>query len=167
MTMEAVAEYGTMTRIEAGCIVRFERDFSHPIDLVWAALTNPERIAEWLAPGDIEPKPGGRLELRFTQGDTVATGEVIAAQPPVLLEHTWQMNDSQDGSVRWELQSDDGLSTRLILTHTLPRPDDRFDYLAGWHTHLDLLRAALNGLPEPFSWETWNRLKDYYTENVR
>ena len=34
--------------------VRFERTYAAPIDEVWDALTSPERLARWLAPGRID-----------------------------------------------------------------------------------------------------------------
>jgi uncharacterized protein YndB with AHSA1/START domain len=38
------------TAAGAGRFVRLERDYDAPIDDVWDALTNPERIGRWFLP---------------------------------------------------------------------------------------------------------------------
>ncbi len=40
--------------------LRKEVFYPHPRDKVWAALTTPEALAEWLMPNDFEPVVGKR-----------------------------------------------------------------------------------------------------------
>lgn len=61
---------GTVHEVEGQYELRFERRLKHPVEKVWAALTDPERRAEWLAPGTIELRPGGRAELTFDNAPT-------------------------------------------------------------------------------------------------
>ena len=75
----------------------------HPVEKVWAALTNPAQLAQWLAPGEIELTLGGRVFLAFTDGDGVIDGQVTAFAPPRLLEFTWTDKGNDLGFVRWEL----------------------------------------------------------------
>ena len=52
----------------------------------------------------------------------------------------------------------------LILTHR-SRGDDLSslgNYASGWHTHLSILLAQLEGKPQPLFWATHARLKDEY-----
>ena len=113
------SRYGTVHERADGYQLRFERHLRHPVEKVWAALTSPAQLAQWLAPGEIELTLGGRVYLAFTDGDGVIDGRVTAIAPPRLLEFTWTDKGDDFGFVRWELIAEDG-GTRLVLTHTVP-----------------------------------------------
>jgi uncharacterized protein YndB with AHSA1/START domain len=154
------SRYGTVHERADGYQLRFERQLLHPMDTVWAALTNPAQLAQWLAPGEIELTSGGRVYLAFTDGDSVIDGRVTAIAPPRLLEFSWTDKGNDLGFVRWELiAGDDG--TRLVLTHTVPETARAFGLpaLAGWHSLLDHLAALLDGQPRR---ERWQELHDHY-----
>ena len=156
------SRYGTVHTRADGYQLRFERHLLHPVERVWAALTDPAQLAQWLAPGEIELTLGGRVSLAFTDGDGVIDGRVTAIAPPRLLEFTWTDQDNDFGFVRWELVDDDG--TRLVLTHTVPESARGFGLpmLAGWHSLLDQLAALLDDQPIPSSGERWQELHDHY-----
>ena len=157
------SRYGTVHERGDGYQLRFERHLLHPVEKVWAALTDPAQLAQWLAPGELELTLGGRVYLAFTDGDSVIDGRVTAIAPPRLLEFTWTDKDDDFGFVRWELVADDG-GTRLVLTHTIPEAARPFGLpaLAGWHTLLDQLVALLDGQPLPLSGERWQAFHDHY-----
>jgi uncharacterized protein YndB with AHSA1/START domain len=165
---------GTVRDVEGQYVLRFERHLKHPVEKVWAALTDPERRGEWLAPGPIELRPGGRAELTVadaptSQEGTVLAGTVRAADPPRLLELVWTTEAGTEEPVRWELFPEaDG--TRLVLTHTVRRPiplgfglnvqnsvmESRLaSSLAGWHGHLDRLPLMLDGQVAVYSLADW------------
>jgi uncharacterized protein YndB with AHSA1/START domain len=50
-------------------VIAFERRLGHPVDAVWAALTDPEGLAAWLGPGTLDPHEGGRVSIRIGLGD--------------------------------------------------------------------------------------------------
>ena len=168
---------GTVHDVEGQYVLRFERHLKHPVEKVWAALIDPERRAEWLALGTIEPRPGGRAELTFDDGPTSEhgtdlEGTVRDADPPRLLEFSWRTESGREEPVRWELFPEAG-GTRLVLTHTVRRPiplgfglnvqnsatESRLaGYQAGWHGHLDRLPRMLAGQPSVYSHATWAEL---------
>jgi uncharacterized protein YndB with AHSA1/START domain len=39
-------------------------DYTHPIEKVWAAITDPAALAQWLMVNDFEPRIGKRFTLR-------------------------------------------------------------------------------------------------------
>lgn len=158
MTNQAPAADGALRRVAGGHELRFERFLAHPPPAVWAALTDPDALAAWLAPGTIELTPGGRARLAFTNTDHVVDGTVVAVDPPRLLEYSW---GEGHGTVRWELTPTAG-GTRLALTHAFPDRDEGASFLAGWHTHLELLVLALAGEPSPWPWPRWHELYDRY-----
>jgi uncharacterized protein YndB with AHSA1/START domain len=159
------SRYGTVHTRADGYQLRFERHLRHPVEKVWAALTDPAQLAQWLAPGEMELALGGRVYLAFTDGDGVIDGRVTAIAPLRLLEFTWTDKGDDFGFVRWELVADDG-GTRLILTHTVPEAARAFGLpaLAGWHSLLDQLAALLDGQPPPVAPGRWQELHDHYAQ---
>jgi uncharacterized protein YndB with AHSA1/START domain len=155
------SRYGTVHERADGFELRFERDLRHPVDRVWAALTDPAQRGQWFAPGEMELRLGGRVYLAFTDGDGVVDGRVTAIAPPALLEFTWTDNGKDLGFVRWELIPDDA-GTRLVLTHNVPAAARELGLpaLAGWHTLLDQLVALLDDQPVPQN--RWQELHDQY-----
>ena len=58
-----------------------ERTIDAPIDLVWAAYTNPEHLKRWFAPRpyeitecELDPRPGGIFRIRMVGPDGFDTG---------------------------------------------------------------------------------------------
>src|SRR5262245_61628380 len=56
------AAYGVV--VEPGT-VRFERLVPGPVERVWSYLIDDDKRSQWFAFGSMEPRVGGRLELRF------------------------------------------------------------------------------------------------------
>lgn len=165
--------YGRMT--EPACLT-IERLLPGPIERVWAYLTQDDLRRQWLASGEMElrigapfalvwrndeltepsgPRPAGfaeehRMESRITELD-----------PPRRLAFEWG-----GGNVSLSLEPA-GEKVRLTVIHR--RVSDRENLLrvgAGWHVHLDILAARLNGTkPAPF-WESWSRLRGEYEQRI-
>ncbi len=159
---------GTVETRDGAHILRFVRHFNHPIEQVWAAITEPEQLVAWLAETRIEPRQGGRVQLRWLNTDENGNGTVMNAtitqfDPPRLLEYSGDIH----GVLRWELQeADDGCI--LTFSSTLPAPNPYLHKnLAGWHVHLDFLAEALDG--QAVDWphwplDRWERLYEHYCQ---
>lgn len=65
-----------------------EREFPHPPEKLWRALTQPHLIAEWLMKNDFVPVVGHRFSLRGDWGG-VLDCEVLAVEPGRTLSYTW------------------------------------------------------------------------------
>jgi uncharacterized protein YndB with AHSA1/START domain len=138
-------ELGTISADAAERTLRFERRLAHAPDVVWAALTEPERLAEWLAEAAVEPGEGGAIELDFGEGGK-ERGRITVWDPPRALEYDWELTGEEPSHVRWRLAAvDDGRATVLTLEHSRLAADVASDYGAGWHAHLDQLAAHLAG----------------------
>jgi uncharacterized protein YndB with AHSA1/START domain len=136
--------------------VRFERFIMVPIEKVWAALTVPERLADWFAQAKIDLRLGGEVELRWDSYGHVETGFIVALKPPELLAWAMPGPDGRHSVVRWELKQEDpkGLGTRLTLTNTFLRTEHLLSVATGWHTALhDLAEAAIRSTPLPWTLE--------------
>lgn len=151
---------GKLTLDGDTAVIRFERHLRHPIAKVWEAITEPGTIEQWLAPAEVDPRPGGRFRLAFTNTDSVVDSTISELEPPRLLGYRWVSNGQDRGAVRWELtETDGGSGTRLVLTHAYPGRDEGVvEFRAGWQTHLSLLAGALAGRPRVFDWALFNGL---------
>lgn len=129
--------------------VVFRRRIRKPLEAVWAALTVPERIADWFTEADLELRIGGHYRLRFPHADGGdVDGRIIELEPPHLRTHTWPHPEHPQSIVRYELEPD-GEGCRLILTQTSLAPR-HWDVLAGWHTYLRGLPGATEGVANPW-----------------
>ena len=138
----------------------FERRLNHPIERVWAALTEPHELEAWLARAEVDLTTGGRISLEWLNTDedgnryenAAATGTITRLDPPHLLE----FDNDVHGLLRWEL-SDAGGATDLTFTSILALPDDvAARTQAGWHTHLDFLEEWLADGTR-IDWPNWPR----------
>src|SRR5208337_5665038 len=130
-------ELGTFDRHGGTVDLRYERHYPRPVETVWAALTEPARLADWLGQALVEPHVGGRYEL-FTDRSRPMTGRILTWQPPSLLEFTWDTGDAPASVVRCEL-TPDGDGTRLLFVHNGIGSVWIGLVLPGWHVHLERL----------------------------
>ena len=171
-TTDHVADGDLETR-DGEHILRFERRFDHPIERVWAALTEPEELVAWLADADVDLVKGGRIELRWLNTDdqgnsAVLHGTITELEPLRVIEYLGDIH----GRLRWELRRD-GNGCVLTFTSTLPAPNEWLvSSLAGWDIHLDHLAAALDGrsVDWPNWWAdyfgAWSKKRDRYAAKV-
>jgi len=146
------AAQGEVTADDDAFQVVFHRRYAKPIEKVWAAVTTPERLADWLAAAEVELKPGGTMRLNWNNQYSME-GRITACDPPNVLVWTWPI-DGRETRVRFELQSDqDGCL--LTLTHSGLNPHGSgAGVRAGWHAHLEGLPDAMEGRPTPWATKT-------------
>ena len=73
---------GTLHAGEGRFVLRFERRLAHPLEKVWAALTDPAELGHWF-PQDVEAdlRPGGTIRFTFRgAGCTLTFTDTIEAQ---------------------------------------------------------------------------------------
>ena len=155
--------FGTITVQSGTHTLRFERQLEFSPEEVWAALTEPARLGEWLAQANVVPGTQGSITLDFGEGGN-ETGLITAWDPPSLLAYEWNFVGEAPSHVRWELAAvDDGSATRLTLEHTRLTPEASPGYGAGWHAHLDQLEGHLAGDVPDWS-ELFAELQPRYAE---
>lgn len=144
---------GTLIVSDELAVIAFERRLRHPVETVWAALTEPAQLAAWLGPGTLDPRAGGAFALRAGPEDFPAlqrtiVGRILVWNPPRLLELEWRQPGFDASVVRYELEPDAGGSI-LRLTHRRSVAPGALGGRAGWHAYLDRLAACLDGRPVP------------------
>lgn len=93
--------------------VLLTRSYGAPIEDVWDALTDPERIRRWLMPITGELKIGGTFQLEGNAG-----GEILECEPPSRFKVTFGGPTSLV-EVRLTAGAEDE-TTELKLNHTVP-----------------------------------------------
>jgi uncharacterized protein YndB with AHSA1/START domain len=145
---------------EAGFIAATTtRRLDHPAAAVWRMIAEPARMAEWLAPGRIEPRLGGEVRLDFADSGTVIENAVSAFEDGRLVAFSWSKPGEPLRPVRIAL-SPDGAGTQLTLTVKTPDGEDPARAAAGWAAHLAMLEAALAGAPIGFPFETFRTARE-------
>jgi len=140
-----------------------QRDLEHDQEAVWAMLTEPARIAEWLAPGEIELRKGGAAKLNFADSGIVIDSAVSEFDPPRLLEYSWSGPGEPLRPLRWETEKLDN-GTRLTLTLRSPENEDAARTCAGWEAHLMMLMAAIEGVPIKFPFDHFMSTREAYKQ---
>lgn len=87
--------------------VVIERDFAHPPEKIWRALTQPHLMEEWLMKNDFKPEVGHQFELRGDWGG-VLDCKVIAIEPHETLSYSWNFE-----------HEDPAYNLRSVVTFTL------------------------------------------------
>jgi uncharacterized protein YndB with AHSA1/START domain len=99
--------------------VTIEREFPHPPEKLWRALTQPHLIEEWLMKTDFAPTVGHHFKLRGEWGG-VLDCEVLSIEPLKALSYTWDF-----------VHDDAAFNLKSVVTFTLtPTP-------AGTHLRMD------------------------------
>lgn len=92
--------------------VTIGQTYDAPLDDVWDACTNPERIPRWFLPVSGDLRVGGRYQLEGNAGGTIER-----CDPPKSFTATWEY----DGQVSWievRLTAEADGRTRFELEHT-------------------------------------------------
>ena len=149
--MSPIAPTGRREERDGTSYVAYTRTFAAPIEDVWAAVTEPERLVRWIGTWEGDPA-SGRVSFRMTaEGDDVApeTYRIEVCEPPrrLVTESGGSGPDDPDGMV-WRLELDleerDGVTT-LTFAQVMSDPAVAESVGPGWDYYLDRLVAAEDG----------------------
>ena len=158
---EATYETATFTRADGRITARFGLTLDNHVEEVWAALTDPDKVVDWLAPGTIELKQGGSVKLNFTDSGIVIDSTVTAYEPGRVLEYSWSGPGEPERPIRYELEPV-GAGCGFNLSLSVPESEDAGRSAAGWAAHLDMLVCALAGAPIKFPFEVFKGARDLF-----
>jgi uncharacterized protein YndB with AHSA1/START domain len=162
--MDAGTEQARLTRTGGYVEARLTRLSWRRPDEVWRALTCAEWLGRWLAPGSIEPWPGGAVRLALEGGGVIA-GRVTECEDGRLIAYAWSLAGEPARPVRWRL-APAGVGTRVTLTVSTPQGEDAARACAGWEAHLDMLEAALEGAPIAFPLDRFQAARAAYAPRM-
>ena len=136
-------DLGTYIELDGRPAVRFERTYPHPVDRVWAAVTEPDQLVRWFPSAvELEPREGGTVRFSGDPYSEGSTGVVLAWDPPHRLAFTWgpdelhlTLADAGDGRCRF------------VLINVLSDRSAAARNGSGWHVCLAELVKVLDGVP--------------------
>jgi uncharacterized protein YndB with AHSA1/START domain len=163
--LEPVFETAAFERARGRITARFGVTLDNHLDEVWQALTAPEKLVEWLAPGEIDARPGGAVKLNFVDSGIVIDSTVSEIAPMKVLQYSWSGPGEPDRPIRFELEPV-GAAVGLQLTLSVPDSEDAGRAAAGWAAHLEMLAAALAGVPIKFPFEVFKAARDAYRSRL-
>ena len=129
--------------------VVIEREFPHPPEKLWRALTQPHLIEAWLMKNEFSPVVGHAFNLRGDWGG-VLDCKVLTVEPEQTLSYTWDF-DHEDPAfnlksvVTFTLTPTDG-GARLRMEQAGFRPEQKQasgGARYGWAQFLDKLDGVL------------------------
>jgi uncharacterized protein YndB with AHSA1/START domain len=126
-----------------GYSVEFVRHYKASDETVWKTLTEPDRMIDWYAEAEMEPREGGKLTLRFANSGAIAYAMITEFVPLKVFQHVWitgRMTEPKQpmpmslaergykcgdlntaGSViRFELSAGNDGGTKLNVVHYIP-----------------------------------------------
>lgn len=120
------------------------------VETAWEAISDPDRLAEWLTDATPVGRPGDPYRLDF--GDSVVEGSVVSVEPGRSFAYTWAWDgdESETGVtvVTWTVEPLKAGGSLVSLVHggwpeTTPDDTTRDDHLGYWQAYLEDLLALL------------------------
>ncbi len=134
--------------------VELRWSFARGIDDIWAGLTDPQFLPQWIGqPVETDLTAGGRFVIDHGDG-ALSRSQLIEVQRPHLLVMTWEFPDEPVSHIRIDLTAQDDVTTTAQLVHS-GLAELTADYRIGWVTHFTYLEAAVDGSPLPGE-QFWN-----------
>ena len=139
-----MSEYGTYETIDGRPALKFERSYSHPVEKVWRAITDPGELAHWFpAQMTFEPRVGAPVSFVFPDGGMPSSeGEIKELDPPRVFVFSWE-----DELLTFELEPAGDGACVLRFTHILSERGQAAGVAGGWHLCFEELEKRLAGLP--------------------
>jgi uncharacterized protein YndB with AHSA1/START domain len=157
-----------------GRTVVLRRSYDAPIDDVWDAITDPDRIARWFLPVTGDFRVGGQYQIHGNAG-----GTILRCDPPRRLAITWVFGEDPTGPagdanvVEVRLSQDAGEATVFELEHIAIVDAERWTTYGpgavgvGWDLTLLGLALHLRGgsVGDPEEWMRTPEAARFVTES--
>lgn len=150
-------------------VVRMKSRYATDIDDLWAALTDPQRLARWYGKVDGDLRLGGEFTATVHGSGWDGRGRIDVCDPPRKLEVTMWEEEGAEHVARAELVADGDNTTLVVEVRGVPL-ELVWAYGAGWQAHLENLGAQLSGQDcsdwPSDSWPRWEELAPSYRETA-
>ncbi|WP_395242453.1 SRPBCC domain-containing protein [Agromyces sp. MMS24-K17] len=139
-----------ISRDEPGWLLEFEETYDTDAADLWSALTEPGRLARWMAGYRGDLRLGGHWQALGVDGDVYCDGVVEACDPPHGFTTTWVVVGEHPSRVTVTLEAAgseaerrgaaDAARTVLRLRHEQVA---QAGTAPGWHAYLEALHGHL------------------------
>ncbi|ACQ78607.1 Activator of Hsp90 ATPase 1 family protein [Beutenbergia cavernae DSM 12333] len=140
---------GTVTTSRSGRDLTLHRTFRAPIDDVWAAVTESERLDRWIGRYDGAASAGATVRFTMTAEDGDPEGDIriLACDAPRHLA-VEMVDEHGTWNIELGLVESGGVTTLTFVQHLTPEVDVS-SVGPGWEFYLDALVAAETGGETP------------------
>jgi uncharacterized protein YndB with AHSA1/START domain len=162
---------GSLRSADGVGVVRIEDRYDTAIVDLWAAITEPDRLARWYGQVEGDLRPGGAFRLSVESSGWEGTGRVEACEPPRRLRVTTRESDESyqqgqgappfDGTIEATLTADGDQTLLIIEVRGMPLDKIAF-YGAGWQIHAEDLASYLAGRERGDTEARWDELVPPY-----
>lgn len=135
--------FGEVTRTCDTFTLDFERILATSVEDAWSAVTEPERLARWMAPYVGDLRLGGEWQALSSDGSVFTRGTVTECEPPHRFVTTWHAIEEQP-TVLTVTVAPHAEGAMLTLRHESLQS---IFYGAGWQTYLEQLDDELGAAP--------------------
>ncbi len=154
------AVLGSMRRIdEKRGAVRVEDVYDTDIADLWSAITEPERLARWIAVVEGDFRLGGTVQARFTS-TWEGPGRIDVCDAPNRLLMTMEPGTEDEAEIEAMLSAEGGRTRLVVEERGLPL-DVLYKHGAGWQAHIEDLGRYLAGGESQWK-ERWEELTPDY-----
>ena len=164
---------GSLRSADGVGVVRIEDRYDTVIDDLWAALTDPVRLARWYGQVEGTLRPGGEFRVYLEADDIESTGRVEACEPPRRLLVTSRETDESyrkgqgvppfDEAIEATLTAEGDQTILVIEVQGMPLDKIAF-YGAGWQIHAENLAAYIAGREPGDTEARWGELVPAYQD---
>jgi uncharacterized protein YndB with AHSA1/START domain len=154
---------GSLRAVGGKGAVRMEDRFDTGIDDLWAALTEPHRLAHWLGEVDGDMRLGGEFRAHFFASGWEGTGHVEVCEPPRRLLVRTEQEGLEQHDIEATLTADGDQTTLVIEERGMPL-DHLAGYGAGVQVHVEDLAAHIAGRERVDAEARWAELQPAYEE---
>lgn len=135
---------GSMRRIdEKRGAVRVEDVYDTDIADLWSGITEPDRLARWIATVEGDLRVGGTVQTRFTS-TWEGPGRIDVCDAPNRLVVTMEPGTDDEAVIEAVLTAE-GERTRLVVEERGLPLDVLYLHGAGWQAHIEDLGRYLAG----------------------
>ena len=160
---------GTIEQRDGKHVLVQTREFRAPIEDVWAAITESDRLARWIGSWEGDPESGSvQFVMLFEEGHEGEKMTIRVCEPPHRLHVTSEVGDEV-----WLLDVDlthaDGVTT-LTLAQPGVTAEQASGVGPGWDYYLDRLVDAETGADpalRDFERDYYPATSAYYTEQFK
>jgi uncharacterized protein YndB with AHSA1/START domain len=162
---------GTLRSADGAGVVRIEDRYDTDVDDLWAAVTDPVRLARWYGEVEGDLRSGGQFTLYVDAAGLRATGRVEVCEPPQRLrvatretDESWRQGQGVppfDQVLEATLTADGDQTVLVIEIRGMPLDAIAF-YGAGWQIHAENLAGHLAGHDAGDTASRWDELVPAY-----
>jgi uncharacterized protein YndB with AHSA1/START domain len=164
---------GSLRSADGVGVVRIEDRYDTAIDDLWAAITDPARLARWYGQVEGDLRPGGAFHVYLEADDIESIGRIDVCEPPRRLLVTTRETDESyrkgqgappfDQTLEAMLTADGNQTLLVIEVQGMPLDKIAF-YGAGWQIHAENLAAYLAGRERGDTEARWVELVPLYQD---